>query len=236
MASTSEKSFAQRYTKARELVEYLEELPGYSPGVTELESSDLKSFLDDVDNANTNVASKLSALQSERDERFNLYKGTDGLIKRASQIRDYLASILPQGKKAKDYEKAQKIVQRMRGQRLTKKPPLNKDGSIPKTISTIEVSFGSILGVGKDLLEVIKTVPGYSPSNPNLTVANYTTYLASIDSKNSLVAEKYEQYDDAVEARLDKYAELKDRVTKIKLAIAAQYGKDSNQYKDAVKY
>ena len=128
------------------------------------------------------------------------------------------------------------MVQRMRGQRLTKKPPLNKDGTVPKTISTIEVSFGSLLGVGKDLLEVIKTVPGYAPSNTNLSVADYTTYLTGIDAKNSAVAEKYEQYDDSVEERSDKYAELKDRITKIKLAIAAQYGKDSNQYKDVVKY
>ena len=41
MLSTSEKSFAQRYTKARDLVEYMDQLPGYSPGVTALEAPDL---------------------------------------------------------------------------------------------------------------------------------------------------------------------------------------------------
>lgn len=236
MASTSERSFGQRYTKARDLVEYLEEIAGYSPGVPELESASIASLLDDVDSANSEVASRLSALQTERDERFNMYQGSDGLIKKAAKIRDYLASILPQGKKARDFEKAQKIVQRMRGKRLTKKPTLNKDGSVPKTISTIEVSYGSILGAGKELLEVIKTVPGYLPSNSDLTVANFTSFLNSIDAKNSAVAERYEQYDDSVEARFELYDELKDRITKIKLAIAAQYGKDSNEYKDVVKY
>jgi formiminotetrahydrofolate cyclodeaminase len=50
------------------------------------------------------------------------------------------------------------------------------------------------------------------------------------------VAQKYEQYDDSVEARGELYNQLTDRLSKIKLALAAQYGKDSNAYKDAVKY
>ena len=105
MLFTSEKSFAQRYTKARNLVEYMAQLPGYSPGVTALETTDLKGFLDDVDLANSDVASKLSALQTVRDERNALFNGTDGLIKRASQIRDYLASICRRAKKQKIMKK-----------------------------------------------------------------------------------------------------------------------------------
>ena len=236
MASNSETSFAQRYTKARSLVEYLEEIASFSPDSPELESANLALLLDDIDNANSDVASKLSTLQTVRDERNELFNGTTGLIKRSSRIRDYLASVVPQGKKSRDYQKAQKMLQRMRGQRLTKKPAMNADGSVPKTISTIEVSFGSLLGVGKELLEVMKTASGYAPSSADLTVADFTTFLESIDTKNSSVAEKYEQYDDSVEARFDLYKELQDRVTRIKLAVAAQYGKDSNEYKDVVKY
>jgi len=236
MASTSETSVAQRYTKARELVEYLEELPAYSPGVNTLEPTKIADLLDQIETANSAVGSKLSLLQTERDERFTLVKGDDGLIKRASQIRDFIASVLPQGKKARDYVKAQKLVQKMRGRRLTKKPPLNTDGSVPKTISAIEVSFGSLLGTGRELLEVIKTIPGYSPGNPNLTIANFEAFLNSIDAKNSSVSEKYEQYDDTAEQRSDLYKELQEKVTKVKLAVASQYGKSSNEYKDVVKY
>ena len=58
------------------------------------------------------------------------------------------------------------------------------------------------------------------------------TYLSAIDLKNPVA----EQYDDSVEARVDLYKQLADRVTRIKLAVAAQYGKDSNEYKDVVKY
>ena len=58
----------------------------------------------------------------------------------------------------------------------------------------------------------------------------------SVDVKNSLVAEKMEEYDNAVEARLSLYDELDDRVRKIWLALAAQYGKTSDEYKDSLKF
>ena len=109
-------------------------------------------------------------------------------------------------------------------------------GETPKTVSTYELSFGSLLGNGRELLEVIKTVPGYLPSNSKLTVAEFTTFLNSVDAKNTLVAQKYEAYDDSVEARATLYNDLQDRITKIKLAVAAQFGKDSNEYKDILKY
>lgn len=236
MASVSEKSFGQRYTKARDLVEYMEELPGFDPGVAELEAANLSTFLDTVDTANSDVASKLSAVQTVREERYNMFNSTTGIITRCSQIRDYIGSIHTQHKKALDYKKVQKAVQKMRGIRLTKKTATNPEEPGKKTRSTSERSFGSILQSGKDVLEVVKTVGGYAPSNTNITIANYTTFLASVDTKNQSVAEKHEQYDDAIEARLDLYKQLAERVSKIKLAVAAQYGKDSNEYKDVVKY
>lgn len=236
MASTSERTFAQRYTKAREFVEYLNTLPAYAASSPELDTSKLTDLLDSIATANSDVASKLSAVQTIRDERFTLYKGDAGLIKRASQIRDYIASALPQGKKARDFTKAQKIVQKMRGKRLTKKPTAGENGVTPKTISVYETSFGSILGTGRELLEVIKTVPGYNPGNANITTAGFEAFLTDTDTKNNLVAQKYEQFDNSVETRAGLYVDLQDRITKIKLALAAQYGKDSNEYKDAVKY
>lgn len=236
MASTSERSFAQRYTKARELAVYLDGIAAYSPSLSALSASKLNDLLDQIEAANASVASNLSAVQTERDERLALFKGDAGLIKLASQARDYIASVLPNGKKARDFVKAQKIVQKMRGVRLTKKPVAKEGGETPKTISTYEVSFGSLLGSGRELLEVIKTVPGYAPSNNKLTVAEFTNFLDAIDDKNTLVAQKYEAYDDAVEARSGLYDELQDRITKIKLAVASQFGKDSNEYKDVVKY
>ena len=230
----NENGFGQKYTKAGELVEYLNALPGYTPGVTELEANEIKSFLATVDAANSLAASKLSDLQTSRDQRLNMFIN-GGLIKRCGQIRDYVASILPQHKKALDYKKIQKYTQNLQGKRVSKKP-LNPDGTPGKTNSTSERSYGSMLKIGKDILEVIKTVPGYAPTNTELTVANFTTFLTSVDTQNSTVAAKLEAHDNAIEARADLYKQLDQKVSKVKLSIAAQYGKDSNEYKDVVKY
>lgn len=236
MPSISEKSFGQRYTKGRGLQTYLGTIPTYSPGNPDLEVPALTTLLDSIQTANADVDSKLSVLQTERDNRQVLYLDSEtGLIAHSAQIRDYIASIETKGKKSKNFGKAQKIVQRMRGRRLGKVPVAPPGGTVKKN-STSEVSFGSVLAVGRELLEVIKTVAGYAPSNTALTVANFTASLNSIDAKNSLIYQRLEQYDNTVELRLSKYETLADRVTKIKSALAAQFGKKSNEYKDSLSY
>ena len=233
----SEKSFGQRYTKGRELVDYLLTIPTYSPGSTELETTELSTLLDSIEAANSDVASRLSVLQTERDARLIMFKNNQtGLIAKAGQIRDYIASIDPKGKKSVDFKKIQKMVQRMRGIRLTKKPDPPAGGTGPKTISTSERSYGSMLAVGREVLEVIKTVAGYAPSNTALTVVNFTTFLDGIDTKNSLVAQRQAEWDNAVEARIALYDDLADRVRKVRLALAAQFGKTSNEYLDSLNY
>jgi len=237
MASISEKSFGQRYTKGRELVEYLKLLPTYAPGNTLLEVTSMGTLLDNALTANSNVSSKLSTLQTERDARLVMYESQTGLINKCGQIRDYIASIEAKGKKSVDYKKVQSAVKKMRGKRLTPKPKPKEEGApAPKTSSTSEVSFGSVLSTAFEILEVIKGNALYAPSNTALTVANFTALLSTIDAKNKLIAQRREEYDDAVEGRMSLYVDLQNRITKVKLALASQYGKTSNEYKDSVKF
>ena len=101
-------------------------MSAYSPSSADLEIAKLSNLLDSIETANASVDSNLSAVQTVRDERLALFNGDGGLIKIASQVRDYIASVLDDGKKARDFVKAQKIVQKMRGVRLTKNPWLKK--------------------------------------------------------------------------------------------------------------
>jgi hypothetical protein len=235
MPSNSERSFGQRYTKARQLQEYLLTIPTYAPGNPDLEVANFDTFLDGIQTANQNVDNKLSVLQTERDLRIDLFKGTDGLINRTAQIKDYIGSTNTKGKKSLDYQKVQKVVKRMRGIRLTKKPVV-PPGVTAKTNSTSEQSYGSMLAAGREVLEVIKTIAGYAPPTAKLTVANFNNFLNSLDVKNSLVGSKQELYDNDVETRGSLYDQLQDRIAKIKLALAAQFGKSSNEYKDSLGY
>lgn len=121
----------------------------------------------------------------------------------------------------------------MHGIRKSTKPPT---GWPLKTASTSEVSFGSTLKVGKDVLEVIKLVPGYALGKAKLTVLDFTSFASSINTENSLVAGKLEEYNNPVEVRLNLYDRLEDRIRKVKLALAAQYAMNSNEYKDLMRY
>ena len=237
MPSTSERTFGQRYTKARDLIEYLKLVPAYAPGNPDLEVPAFETFVDSVDTANNAVANQSSGLQTARDARLVLFKGPEGLIKRCAQIRDYIASVETKGKKSVEYKKVQKVVMRMRGIRLSKKRvSTGAGGTEPKTLSTSEVSFGSMLSAGKEVLQTITGLAAYAPSNTNITTANFTIFITQLDDKNSEIASKLSDWDNAIETRFDLYAALKDKVSKIKSALAGQYGRQSNEYKDSLKY
>ncbi len=237
MPSTSERTFGQRYTKARDLIEYLKTVPSYAPGNIDLEVLSLESFVDSIDTANNAVASQSSALQTARDARLVMFKGPEGLIKRCAQIRDYIASVETKGKKSVEYKKVQKVIMRMRGIRLSKKKVATEAGAAePKTLSTSEVSFGSLLNAGKEVLQTVIGFAAYNPSNTNITSANFTTFITQLDNKNSEIAAKLSDWDNAIETRADLYDTLKDRVSKIKSSLAGQYGRQSNEYKDSTKY
>ncbi len=241
MPSVSEKSFGQRYTKAVGLVEYLKLVPAYQPDNADIEVAAFDTYLGTVQTANETVAAKQSALMNERDSRLLLYKGPEGLIKLCSRVRDYVASIDPKGKNSSDYKKISKTIMRMRGQRLKKKPdppatPPVEGGTEPKKVSVSEQSYGSVLEMGVSVVEVVKAKAGYAPSNAALTVASLTAFMDSVYAKNRSVLSKQEDYDNAVEARANLYTDLKRRVTQIKAALASQYGKQSNEYKDSLKY
>ena len=237
MPSTSERSFGQRYTKAVGLVEYLKVVPGYAPDNAAIGVAAFDTFLGTVQTANGNVSAKLSELMNERESRLISYKGPDGLLKLCAKVRDYVASIDPKGRKSADYNKIAKTIMRMRGQRLSKKPDSPVAGAAaPKTTSTSEQSYGSVLDMGVSVVEIVKAKAGYAPSNPALTVVSLTTFMDSIYANNRSVAGKQETYDNAVEERADLYTDLQQRISQIKSALSSQYGKQSNEYKDSVKY
>jgi len=240
MPSVSERTYGQRYTKAVGLVEYLKLIPTYTADNADIAIPAFDTFVGSIQDANENVSTKLSELMNERESRLLLYKGPEGLVKLCGKVRDYVASIDPKGRNSADFKKISKTIMRMRGQRLKKKPdppaPPVEGSTEPKKVSVSEQSYGSVLEMGVSVVEVVKAKAGYAPSNASLTVASLGAFMDSIYAKNRSVLSKAEVYDNAVDVRLNLYADLKQRVSKIKSSLASQYGKQSNEYKDSVKY
>jgi len=237
MASVSEQTFGQKYTKACAILEHLKAISGYQPANPTIAIPALQTFLDEVDEANNQVASQLVSLQSARAERLELYNGDDGLLKRARSIRDYLGSSTPKGKKLDHYIRVQRIVQQMTNYHPPKKitQPVVPDADKERTISTSERSFGSLIRAGKDILERIVKVGNYAPINIDLSVANFGLLVEKIESKNNEVASVLTSYTEAISKRMEIYEELNSRIQQIKLALASQYGKDAYEYLEVIK-
>ncbi|MCS7009411.1 MAG: hypothetical protein NZL93_05690 [Chthoniobacterales bacterium] len=236
--STSEKGLGQLLEKSRQLHEYLLTLTDYNPGQPELEPANYKSFLDQVAAANQAVDASLAELRIARDQRAQLYHSDDGLIKRAARIRDYVAS-LPGGKNSAAYRRIQAICQKMRPGGLTRLAPEPDPNSKitpekKKKISQYEVSFGSILARGRELEQILLTLPGYNPPTSDLTPTALDALLDAIELKNAEVAAKLAIANQKISLREKLYSTdptgLRGLNSRIKLAVASQYGKKSPQY------
>ena len=178
MSKTQEHTFGEKYSKGRGLTAYLQSFSGYTPGNPDLLAINIAALLDIIEIENSTVYERLSNLQNVRAERYEMYYGNNGLRMRCSQIRDYIAS-LDEGKKSNDFKKVQKIVQKIRGVNYVKKKKQVGGGN--KNISSSERSFGAILGYCKEVLEIIKTIPAYTPGNINLSIASFSLFLSEVE-------------------------------------------------------
>jgi hypothetical protein len=238
--SLSEKGVGQLLEKSRQLLKYIESLEDYSPTDPALTPAGYKAFLDSVAALNSAVASSLAALRQARAARHALYHGPQGLIKRASRIRDYISS-LPTGKKSSDFTAAQKICQSLRpsGAKKAPEPDSTASAKRKKEVSQYELSFGAMLEKARQLEQIILLIPGYAPSAADITPAGLDALLDDIELKNAEVAAKLAIANKKIENRAAAYANdpagLRGRVTRIKAAIAAQYGRNSPEYKNVLE-
>lgn len=239
MASVSEKTFGQRLQQARNLHALIEGLADYRPSNNDITAESFGSFIDSVDKANSQAVSGNAALSEARNARIEAYHGSAGLVKFSAMVRDFIAS-LPGGRTAQAFKNVQRECQKMYNYH---KPKKEKPGAEPskeekKTISKSEQSFGSIIQCAKHIHEIIKSVNGYAPSNPALTVQGYGQFIANLEALNENASKLLIARNAALDARSKLYEgadSLKVRMRMIKDYIASNYGKDSKVYKEAVK-
>jgi hypothetical protein len=239
MASVSEKTFGQRLQQARNLLALIEGLADYKPSNKDITAASFKTFIDSVDKANGQAASGNAALSEARNIRIEAYHGSGGLVKFSAMVRDFIAS-LPGGRTSQAFRNVQRECQKMYNYH---KPKKEKPGAEPtknekKTVSKSEQSFGSIIQCAKHIHEIIKSVQGYAPSNPALTIEGYGQFIANLESLNENASRLLITSNTALDSRGKLYEgadSLKVRMRMIKDYIASSYGKDSKTYKEAVK-
>jgi hypothetical protein len=82
----------------------------------------------------------------------------------------------------------------------------------------------------RDLLAALKAMPDYAPHDPNATAASLEARLAAWDAANTVEVQKENETAAARDATAHLEDELRGLRSKSHTQVAAQYGKDSNQY------
>ena len=240
MASKSEASFANKLAKGQQILHYIQTLPAYKAPHDALSAGGLEELLKQISEANNKVASNYNALSEARAIRLELYHGKDGIKKRAAMIRDFVG-ILPVGKAAPAYLNIQKETQKMNSyKKPAKKEETTEKEAAPvkKVISNSETSFGSLLQGFKNISEIIKNIADYTPSNALITKSSVEKMIDEIDAANQAVNTQLYGYSDAVQKRYELYEGdngLRATFQNIKTFIAANFGKDSTEFKEVSK-
>jgi len=238
--SVSEKTFGQRREKGVQLSVLCQSLSVFDPVEDLIKLSTYDPFLEDILNKNKSVEDALMPYKNLIQQRFDLYYSEKGLIARGRMARDYLAS-LPEGKKSVYFIKVQKEVQKLVDYKNRYKPKITglpPSGVDKKKNSTSEKGFGSMIKNGWDILVTLKEVASYNPNNELIKTDKFEICLVDIEKKNRAVEEAYIPWDKLVAERFEMYEGkegLRVRMSKIKSYIAGEYGKQSNEYIEAVK-
>ncbi|MDX2305824.1 MAG: hypothetical protein NW226_23655 [Microscillaceae bacterium] len=240
MANISETSFGNRLARAQELLDFIKTLGNYTPPNLALGQEKFSALLRQVDETNKKVVSVADLLNQARATRLTLYYGKEGLIKRCAMVRDFVGA-LPGGKTSSAYLSIQKENQKMNSyKKPTKKEESSGDSETPakRIVSTAEAGFGALLQSTKHILEIIKNLPDYAPSNARITLEGLGKLISDVEAANQLVNTNLYAYSDAVAKRLELYEGeqgLRLCFQGIKAFIAGNYGKTSAEFKAVSK-
>lgn len=239
MASTSEKTFGQRLEKGRQLSAIISSFPDYEPSNTELIPQKFSDYLNQVAELNNQVAYLNNILSETRKTRFDKYFGKDGLKERCAKIKDYVAS-LKDGRKSAAYKNILKEYAKFNTK--TKKEPVPsttpESGEVKKKISQSEKSFGSLIGAGRNIYQIIISISDYSPSNVLIKKDDFRVFVESVESINDEVSRNYIAADKAIKDRFLAYEGddgLKVKIRAIKSYVSSQYGRKSNEFEEVSK-
>lgn len=215
----------------------------YAPVNTFITKANLATFITSVNNANSDVSTKLNALKSEQGNRLNLVFENEDSSNPAcleNRIRGILSYLKGDAAKNHSVTKGVEVILRKMRPVYKKKDPAAPKGSGK---SPSERTFASAVGHGRSVVALVQTLgASYMPPDANLTIANMNTLLTSITTANSETQKKAEAYGSSNSNRRNLFqgiGGLSERRTAIKNYLASFPGlkKSSHyiEYNDAIK-
>ena len=240
MASTSETGHAKNVANFDELISFVTGYrESYNPSKATIKLDALKALSDHAKNSINAVSSMEPAYKSAVAAREVVFIPLSKLTTRI------MNSIKATDTTVQVDENARTLVRKIQGVRATakktedEKKALAEKGKEVVEISTSQMSYDNRLDNFFKLIQLLSSVPEYSPNEKELKIEHLNTILDDLKAKNAAVVESYIPLSNARIRRNDLlYKEntgLYDVALDVKNYIKSVFGATSPQYKQVSK-
>lgn len=226
MATSRETGFGSKLNNAKTMFTYLQTFLNYQP----LQEQDSLKFLEQ----NISNLSELYDLEASKEQSYTLSvdirqkllkTDNDSLTKLITFINGYVKA--KYDKNSKEAITINEQIIKIRGSKNSKP----KDDTDEKSVSTSQLSYGSVTQAFSNLIISLETLkPSYSPPNETISLSNLKTKLNTIQQATVQINTMIGELAKLRNQRDTQYSVLKESCLRIKEAVKSQYGNSSVEY------
>ncbi|KQT26193.1 hypothetical protein ASG22_05855 [Chryseobacterium sp. Leaf405] len=228
MSSTSEVGHAKNVVNLQKITQQVSTYSLYNPPIAEITVANLQTLYTDADGKLTEVGDKRSANKNAIIARQTAFENLSSTCTSIINVLEIVG--LPQG----TLNQARSLTQTIQGSSRKSKTSVEEGKEAPKTASTSRQSFTSKAENFGLLLQMLSTLPAYTPNEDNIKLQNLNTYNDSLRAATLAV--------DQTESELNTKIIERDRILyaketgvyaislKIKKYVKSLYGANSPEY------
>ena len=181
MPSTSEVGHAKNVANLQKLTEQVTVYTLYNPPVDNLKVANLQALYTTANTKLTEVEDKRNANKNAITIRQSAFENLKSTCTRIINLLEILG--LPQG----TLDQAKSLNRTIQGGQKKTTTPLEEGGQPTNTVSTSRQSYTQQADNFGILLQLLATIPTYTPNEDGLKLTNLTTYQASLMSATQSV-------------------------------------------------
>ena len=181
MPSTSEVGHAKNVANLQKLIEQITVYTGYNPPIDSLKLANLQSLYTTASIKLSEVEDKRIANKSAIHQRQVAFENLKPICTKIINLLDILG--ITQG----TLDQAKSLNRLIQGGQKKTTPPTEEGGEAPKTVSISRQSYTQQADNFGILLQLLATIPTYTPNEDDLKLANLTTYQTSLMSSTQAV-------------------------------------------------
>ncbi|MFC7345931.1 hypothetical protein ACFQO9_04260 [Chryseobacterium zhengzhouense] len=228
MSSTSEVGHAKNVANLQKIIQQVSTYTLYNPPIADITVASLQTLYNDANAKLAEVGDKRNANKNAIVARQTAFENLSSTCTRIINVLEIVG--LPKG----TLDQARSLTQTIQGSSRKSNTPIEDGKEAPKTTSTSRQSFTSKAENFGLLLQLLSTLPAYTPNEDNIKLQNLSTYHDSLKAATLAV--------DQTESELNTKIIERDRILyaeetgvyaiaiKIKKYVKSLYGATSPEY------